>query len=114
MTMEGGMESFVVGGSYVFPLCSGCMNLHTWQQDPGAHRHCTLVSVPSFQDGIVFVSGVTRKENWVKGAWDLFVLSFATYSYFIIVFKKTQYFGISFFLKLCFRQHIFQKCLHVQ
>ena len=51
------------------------MNLHTWQQGPGAHRHCTLASVPSFQDGVVFVSGFTRKENWMKGAWDLFVLS---------------------------------------
>ena len=72
----GGWHGELRGGdSYIFPLCSGCMNLHTWQQGPGSHRHCTLASVPSFQDGVVFVSGVTRKEDWVKGAWGLFVLS---------------------------------------
>ena len=51
VTMEGGTESFVVGGSCVFLLCSGCMNLHTWQQDPGAHR-TLLPSVSALVSGL--------------------------------------------------------------
>ena len=51
VTMEGGTESFVVGGSCVFLLCSGCMNIHTWQQDPGAHR-TLLSSVSALVSGL--------------------------------------------------------------
>lgn len=55
LTMQGGTESSVVGGSCVFPLCSGCMKLHTWQQDPGAHS--TLLPSAS-----ALVSGL----HWVR------------------------------------------------
>lgn len=55
VTEQGGTESSVVGGSCVFPLCSGCMKLHTWQQDPGAHS--TLLPSAS-----ALVSGL----HWVR------------------------------------------------
>lgn len=109
-------------GTVVCFCCAVVARIYTLGNRTQAHtEHCSRASVPWFQDCIVL--GVTRKENWVKGAWALSVLSLQltlisllSYSYFIIVFKikikKKPFWHILFFL--AFRQHIFQKCLHIQ